>query len=250
MIMTFLSADDNHLVVLLSSSASLDASPKKNWVENAGGLPPYVRKIARGIMKTGKSKSSSIAIAISRIKVWAGGGGGVDADTKAKAAAALAEWDAAKAKNKTSKVVKASHPSGEGEVLMLSNVGSFNTDIVRRAWNDRNEAARRKIREDAKAAGHDPYSDGAMSVPYSYVRELWTDYVIVEMDGIEGKSGQLLKVPYGVQGGTTVHFGEPTEVVVDYVEVDDDLSDFERGLLSDVLKLSALDRVSHLATKL
>jgi hypothetical protein len=88
------------LIVSLSSSASLDESPNSNWVEDNGGLPPYVRKLARGIMKSGKSKSQAIAIAISRIKAWAAGGDDVDADTRAKAADAVAQWTALKAKNK------------------------------------------------------------------------------------------------------------------------------------------------------
>ena len=85
---------------MATSSASLDRSPKHNWVEDAGGLPPYVRKLARAISKSGHSLSSSIAIAISRVKAWAAGGGDVDADTRAKAVAALAQWEAAKARNK------------------------------------------------------------------------------------------------------------------------------------------------------
>lgn len=95
-----MNSDEYGLIIKLSSSASLDESPNKNWVENSGGLPPYVRKLARGIMKSGKSKTQAIAIAISRIKVWAAGGGDVDADTRAKAAKALAQWEATKARNK------------------------------------------------------------------------------------------------------------------------------------------------------
>jgi hypothetical protein len=239
------STEDNALVAMLSSSASLDASPKKNWVENSGGLPPYVRKIARSIMKSGKSKSSAIAIAISRIKVWAGGGGGVDADTKAKAAKALAQWEATKAKNKSKQLVKATHPSGE-EYIMLSNVGTFNTDIVRKAWND----AREVERAAARAANGNNYEAAALSAPYSYIRELWTDHVIVDVDGIGDSASKLLKVPYGVQDGKTVYFGEPTEVEIEYVETDDKLTDEETRLLSDLLQLSALDRISLLAAKM
>ncbi len=87
----------------MGSSASLDRSPGKNWVENSGDLPAYVREIARSIEKTGKDLSSAIAIAISRIKAWAAGGDGVSAKTSAKAAKALAEWEALKAKNKVRK---------------------------------------------------------------------------------------------------------------------------------------------------
>jgi hypothetical protein len=91
-------SESDYKFIALSSSASLDESPKHNWVEDAGGLPPYVRKLARGIMKSGKTKSQAIAIAISRIKKWAAGGDDVDADTRAKAAKALAQWEALKAK--------------------------------------------------------------------------------------------------------------------------------------------------------
>lgn len=85
----------------MGSSASLDRSPKSNWVENSGELPAYVREIARSIEKTGKTLSSAISIAISRIKVWAAGGDDVSAKTQAKASKALAEWTALKAKNKS-----------------------------------------------------------------------------------------------------------------------------------------------------
>ncbi len=83
---------------MATSSASLDRSPESNWVQEAGGLPPYIRKIARAIERTGRPLSSAIPIAISRIKVWAAGGDGVTPKTRAKAAAALAQWMALRAK--------------------------------------------------------------------------------------------------------------------------------------------------------
>lgn len=92
--------DDYELIIALASSASLDRSPNKNWVENAGELPKYVRELARGIERSGKTLSQAIAIAISRIKKWAAGGDNVNPDTRAKAIKALAEWEALKAKNK------------------------------------------------------------------------------------------------------------------------------------------------------
>lgn len=105
-----LTHEDNDMIVRLASGAgcSLDSSPGKNWVEKSGGLPNYICKIAKGVMRSGKSKSSAIAIAVSRVKAWAAGGDDVDADTRAKAAKAVAEWTALKAKNKSKKVVKAS----------------------------------------------------------------------------------------------------------------------------------------------
>jgi hypothetical protein len=90
----------------MGSSAPLDRSPKHNWVEDSGGLPPYVREIARSIEKSGKTLEQAIPIAISRIKVWAAGGDGVTAKTKAKAAAALAQWEALKGNSKAKGAAK------------------------------------------------------------------------------------------------------------------------------------------------
>jgi len=90
---------DQEFIALATSSASLDRSPKKNWVENRGGLPPYIRKIARAIhQKRGIPLDRAIPIAIGKIKDWARGGDDVTAKTRAKAAAALAKWTALKAK--------------------------------------------------------------------------------------------------------------------------------------------------------
>ena len=81
------------------STASLDRSPRSNWVEKAGELPPYIREVARGIERGGHTLSKAIEIAIGRIKKWAAGVGGVKPDTVAKAQAAVAAWEALKAKN-------------------------------------------------------------------------------------------------------------------------------------------------------
>lgn len=230
---------DIELIELASSSASLDSSPKKNWVENAGGLPPYVRKVARGIMKSGKSKEQAIAIAISRIKKWAAGGDDVDADTRAKAAKAASQWEATKAKNKGKKVIKASREDGLN-YLLLSSIGSFNTDIVRRAW-DQQDRARRQAK---RASGG---GDMTTESDYTWVREVWTDHIIVEVEGGQGN----LKYPYEVRGETVI-FGEPTPVEQVWQEVEDDeLSALEKELLGDIFivasrQKSALETITGL----
>ncbi len=89
--------EDLELIVALGSSASLDRSPKKNWVEKAGGLPPFVREVAREVEKSGHSLDSAIAIAIGSIKKWAAKG-------NVKAIKALAQWEALKAKSKAKSV--------------------------------------------------------------------------------------------------------------------------------------------------
>lgn len=88
---------------MVSSSAypDLDRSPKKNWVEKAGGLPSYIERIAKHIhYEGGKDISTAISMAISQVKKWAAGGGGVSEKTQALAAKALAQWEALKGKNK------------------------------------------------------------------------------------------------------------------------------------------------------
>lgn len=123
---------EEQLIELATSSASLDRSPRSNWVENVsgpgGGLPRYVRKIARAIERTGKTLSTSIAIAISRIKVWAGGGGNVKADTRAKAAVALAQWEALKAKAGAKRV------AATAEGMIFSDVSPAREVLLDRQW--------------------------------------------------------------------------------------------------------------------
>jgi hypothetical protein len=193
-----LRADDLGLIVLLAtSSASLDESPKKNWVENAGNLPPYVRKLARAIMKTGKSKSQAIAIAISRIKKWAAGGDEVNADTRAKAAKALAQWEALKAKNKAKQVVKATGPNGVDYVFLAGDdTDSYNVEQVRDAW---------------RAAVGPKYDRGISEVsePYPWVKEVWNDFIIVE------QGTQLYKVGFEYTQGR-YEFDRPVPVEVTY----------------------------------
>lgn len=215
------------MVELTTSSASLDRSPKKNWVENAGNLPPYIRKLARAIEKEGHDLSSAIAIAIGRVKDWAAGGDGVDADTQAKAAKALAQWESLKAKNAAKKVAKLSREDGS-EYLQLSNVGVFNTEVVRRSW-DAIEREKRNAYRKANPQAHDVYE----VVPYSYIRELWTTYIIVETEGHGGNA--YAKIPYTVSANNEVTFGDPTPVEQVWKDDKGALSATERSLLKDIL---------------
>lgn len=91
---------------VLAKAGRLDRSPKKNWVENAGGLPKYIEDIALALERGGKKLEQAIPIAISRVKRWAAGLDGVSPAVKAKAAKALAEWEALKARNKTTSKVQ------------------------------------------------------------------------------------------------------------------------------------------------
>lgn len=96
---------------MVSSSVypDLNRSPKKNWVEAAGGLPRYIERIAKHIhYEGGKDISTAISMAISQVKRWAAGGGGVSAKTQALAAKAVAQWEALKSKNAAKSAIKMS----------------------------------------------------------------------------------------------------------------------------------------------
>jgi SPP1 gp7 family putative phage head morphogenesis protein len=67
---------------------------KTNWVEKSGGLPSYIKRIAKHLQAKGMAEGHAIAAAHNTCVRWAAGGDGVTAETQAKAAAALAEWNA------------------------------------------------------------------------------------------------------------------------------------------------------------
>jgi len=229
---------DTDLVILLSAGGcSLATTAKKdNWVDHAGSLPDYICKIAKAVKRDGKSTSAAIAIAVSRVKKWAAGGDDVDADTRAKAAKAVAQWEALKAKAKGGGVVKASRNDGS-TFIALSNIPSYNMNLIRTAWEVR-ERSRRKAWE---AANPRTYSDSMEAVPasyypYRYIRETWTDFLIVENEDGASKEGSfLIKVPFTVDKKTfEVTFGEETAVKQVYKDVDIKLTANEQNLLSDL----------------
>lgn len=243
---TVFTRDDLDLIVELAG-CSLDESPNKNWVERAGSLPEYICRIARAVKRGGgKTTSQAVAIAVSRVKKWATGAG-VNADTQAKAAAALTQWEALKAKNKAKKTVKATNT--DRSFLCLAATASYNVDIVRRAFEAREREARRVWRE-ANPNAH--YDDGP---GHLWVREQWTDFLIVERG--YGSESTMYKVPYTVDEQQEVSFADPVEVKTEYVAVEamagDEMTD------SDVLEMisftrstpkpGALDRVLALAAK-
>lgn len=237
-------SDYDLIVALSGGGCSLNRSPKKNWVEKDGGLPNYICRIARAINRgKGHSVSSSISIAVSRAKNWAAGGSHVTAATSAKAAAAVAEWEALKAKAHAGGLVKATNQLGQNYV-MLSNIPSFNVDIVRQAWDSQQRAARaaaiaakKNSTPDADGDNDSSIVDATLAVddaiPYSWIKELWSDFIIIQTADANGE--QLYKVPYTVDSdGDSVTFADSIPVTVQYVadtDGDDDLTDEEKKLL-------------------
>lgn len=75
-----------------------------NWVEKTGGLPQYIKRIARHLREKGHSESVSIAIAVNAAKKMCATGDTnfpgiqqVNAGSRAEACAAVASWEAKKA---------------------------------------------------------------------------------------------------------------------------------------------------------
>lgn len=99
--MSFEAADD---LLALTARSPLDRSPKKNWVENAGGLPKDIEDLAVELTKKGKSVSHAIAIAVSQAKKYAATS--KDPKVRAKWGKAVAQWEALKAKNAAKSAAK------------------------------------------------------------------------------------------------------------------------------------------------
>jgi hypothetical protein len=214
-VLTLSESDFDHIIYL--ARCTLARKPgKNNWVEEdaVGGLPEYICRIARAVHESGKTISQSIAIAVGRVKTWARGGGGVNADTRAKAAKALAEWEkkkvAAKANNKKVKLTADDH-------ITLFFANSFNVDEVRRQYK-----------------GDSPIAETG---PYKWVREMWSDFLIVTKEDSNGMSSKSYKVPYTVDKDGKATFGAEKEVKQTYVELSN--SDLQTDLTDAQLELAA-----------
>ncbi len=99
-------AGDEKWVIDLATGVSpggrpIDESPlsdskDSNYVAKRGGLPPYIRGVARGIDPANPDSGHAISMAIGAIKRWAAGGDHVHPAVQAAAAAALAQWEKVK----------------------------------------------------------------------------------------------------------------------------------------------------------
>ena len=92
-------------------------SPRKNWVEKAGGLPDYIERIAVHVHEKGHPISTAIPIAISTAKKSCATGEvfqwpgiqNINLGSRAEACNAVRQWEALKAKAKAKNM---SNPSG------------------------------------------------------------------------------------------------------------------------------------------
>lgn len=111
----------------------LNISPKSNWVEAKGGLPPYMNSIATALVKKGMDRSRAIATAVSVCKRtcatghWNGNPKSpVSAAIKAAACSAVSRWEAMK--------VSTSMPSEARLAIELARRW-HDEDSLEFAWN-------------------------------------------------------------------------------------------------------------------
>lgn len=94
--------------------AETDLAKKKgNWVERAGGLPKYIKRITKHLQEKGMDESRAIATAVNAAKKMCSTGDvnfpgkqQVNPGSQAEACAAVADWEAKKAKSKAKSAVK------------------------------------------------------------------------------------------------------------------------------------------------
>jgi hypothetical protein len=79
---------------------------RKNWVEKAGGLPSYIKRIAKHLQKKGYDESRAIATAVNAAKKMCSTGDtslpgvqNINAGSRAQACAAVASWERKKAQS-------------------------------------------------------------------------------------------------------------------------------------------------------
>ena len=123
----------------------LDRSPKSNWVEKSGGLPKYIERIALHLKSKGMETGHAIATAVNAAKKMCASGDlnwpgsqKVNAGSRAEACRAVADWNAKKAKAKSTshgpnayEAIEMSMTPGEAltawrEVMTVDLSGSFN----------------------------------------------------------------------------------------------------------------------------
>lgn len=217
----------------IALACSLEKVPgDQNWVDKAGGLPEYICQVAKALVRGGKSVSVAISIAVSRCKVWAAGGGGVNPDTRAKAAAAIAQWEAKKAKS--GKKTKLTSELEEADMIL--NLTSFNLDAVSSAYQNYYNAKRVAW---SKSHSINSYlEDYTNPYPYRYVKEVWSNYLIVKGDG--GRDASLYKIPFTADKNGSFTFEDEVAVKQAYVVIKD-TAELSAGMSdAELVKLSVV----------
>lgn len=171
---------------------ALNRSAGTNWVEQSGGLPAYIEKIAKSLHeKRGFTISRAIATAVSMCKRWAAGGEDVNPDTRAKAAAALAEWEAKRAAAR-GRAVDMSHT----DALVALDLAAIDDElaVLDLAFGDH------KAPYDYKH-GFIPISPEAKARKKKHQREAPPEQL--SRDDLEAEAARLINEHHATPGGTS-----------------------------------------------
>jgi hypothetical protein len=111
-----------------SAYPGLDRSPKKNWVDKAGGLPKYIERIAKHLhYEKGMDIGHAIAMAVNVVKKMCAAGDtnfpgkqNVNAGSRAEACAAVKQWESKKLRHG---VMREAASKLEREPIPKSTVG-------------------------------------------------------------------------------------------------------------------------------
>lgn len=236
--------DDINLIAL--GKGRLDWSPKKNWVEEEGGLPTAIDDLAAELVKKGMTRERAIATAISRAKRWAATS--KDAKVRAKWGKAVAQWESMKAKakarpNKSEARMSSTNDGGE-DILMMSS-HSYNMSKVNAAFHEEQRVFMRDF------SSRNPEIKEEF-IPRLMINEVWNDSVIAS-----DQAGRLYRVAFVVTSGGSVVFGSPVEVKMHYVPVDEELEmdeteaedESEDAPEIEMSRMSSLDKVLSLSTE-
>lgn len=91
----------------VTAAVWVDKPGINNWVDEAGGLPPMIKRVAKHLMDKGFSQSHAIATAVNVVKKWCRGVPDglnfprvqrVTPATRAQGCKAVAEWEAKRAR--------------------------------------------------------------------------------------------------------------------------------------------------------
>jgi len=213
------------MMYLILAGCSLDEKPGKNWVQEAGGLPDYICRVARAVKRNGHTTSEAIRIAIGAVRNWAhghsSGGKGtksVHPQTQAKGAAAAAAWEALKAKSHALHAAKQVAASRQDLDLVCFCADLFNVEDVERAYRTSGVAQRMFAGSNAGPGRHDPDTPPGYR-PSSYAVQVWTQFLIATGDLDNDADIDYYKVPFSVSQSTgEVTFGEPVEVHQEWVD--------------------------------
>jgi hypothetical protein len=143
-----------------AAEVKYDTSPvgkpggRPNWVDKAGGLPPFLRAVVHALMRKGTAEGTAIQKAMGTMRRWAAGGDKVTDKTKAKAAEVVAWWAAHTGKGGKSLLdaweptaevgPQAAHlPPAEAPPVIESKLYPF----LDGSWEARAEAIRQAVKE-------------------------------------------------------------------------------------------------------